>query len=109
MLNGERLYRALAPTYPLLTDSRYSEGRVTFETFPHAVTSAMLGRAVASAKLKRHQRRQLPETAGIDTRALKSIDAIDAALCASTAKYLLEGRTHAYGDAAGGYILVPAV
>ncbi|MDW3683019.1 hypothetical protein RA280_14930 [Cupriavidus sp. CV2] len=39
---------------------------------------------------------------------LKSIDAVDAALCALTARFLLEGKTYPYGDAMGGYIQVPA-
>lgn len=108
MFNGERVYQSLAGTHPLLTESRYTKGQVTFETFPHAITCAMLGVGVASAKQKRVQRRQLLEDVGIDTRPLKSIDAIDAALCAMTAGCLLQGQTEAYGDAEGGYIFVPA-
>ena len=107
MFNGEQVYRALATTYPLLNDARYSSGRVSIETFPHAITCAMLGRDVASAKRKRRQRRQLLEDSGIDTGALKSIDAIDATLCAFTAGCLLFGQTRAYGNAEGGYIFVP--
>lgn len=107
MFNGERVYQTFATTYPLLTARDYSTGRVSFETFPHAITCAMLGKEVVSAKLKRVQRRQLLEQAGIDATALKSIDAVDAGLCALTAGFLLEGQTYAYGDAAGGYLLVP--
>lgn len=107
MLNGERVYQVLAETYPLLTEKRYSSGKASFETFPHACCCAVLGTNVASAKRKRKQRRQLLEDAGIATKVLKSIDAVDAALCALTARYLLEGKTYAYGDSAGGYIVVP--
>lgn len=109
MFNGERLYQALATTHPLLNEAQYSnaESTVCFETFPHAVTCALLGTEVASAKHKRQQRRQLLENSAIDTRALKSIDAVDAALCALTAKHLLLGNTKAYGDALGGFIFVP--
>lgn len=67
----------------------------------------MLGTDVASAKRKRAQRRQILEESGIDTQSLKSIDDLDAALCALTASYLLLGKTKAYGDADGGYIFVP--
>jgi len=59
-------------------------------------------------KRKRVQRRQLLDNVGVDTRPLKSIDALDAALCALTAGYLRLGETEAYGDAEGGYIFVPA-
>lgn len=68
----------------------------------------MLSTDVASAKRKRLQRRALLEDVGIDTRLLKSIDALDAALCALTAEYLWLGQTKAYGDADGGHIFVPA-
>uniref|UniRef100_UPI003F8617CE DUF429 domain-containing protein n=1 Tax=Cupriavidus ulmosensis TaxID=3065913 RepID=UPI003F8617CE len=70
MFNGERVYQALASTYPLLVDKGDTKGRVSFATFPHAITCAMLGKAVASAKLKSTQRRQLLEGIGIDTRML---------------------------------------
>ncbi|AQV92540.1 DUF429 domain-containing protein [Cupriavidus necator] len=108
MFNGEYVYQALASSYPLLVDKAYSSGRVSFETFPYAITCALLGRDVASAKRKRTQRRELLEREGMDTSLLKSIDAVDAALCALTAKYLLAGKVDAYGDAVGGYIWVPA-
>ncbi|MBK5914148.1 hypothetical protein CCR84_07400 [Rhodocyclus purpureus] len=107
MFNGERVYQALAATHPLLEGEEYSGGRACFETFPHAVTWAMLGAGVASARKKREQRRDLLEKAGIDTHSLKSIDDIDAAVCALTAQYLSLGQAKAYGDAEGGYIFVP--
>lgn len=107
MFNGERVYQALAASHPLLNEQRYSAGKVCFETFPHAITCAMRGADFASAKRKRRQRRELLESSGIDTRPLKSIDALDAALCALTAEYLLRGQTRTYGDAEGGFIFVP--
>lgn len=109
MFNGERVFQALDTTHPLLNDVRYSGGRVCIETFPHAIACAMLGIGIASAKQKKRQRRQILEGQGIDTSSLKSIDAVDAALCAFTAQRLLRGQTRAYGDAAGGYIFVPVV
>jgi predicted nuclease with RNAse H fold len=107
MLSGEHVYQTFASTYPLFVAGNYSKGRVCFETFPHAITCAMLGKEVASAKQKRSQRREILESAGIEAADLKSIDAVDAALCALTARYLLEGKTLAYGDVAGGHIVVP--
>ena len=108
MFCGEHIYKALAATHPLLSDVGYAGGKVCFETFPHAVTCAMLGTAEASAKRKRVQRRQLLRDAGIDPTPLKSIDAVDAAVCALTARYVLARQTKAYGDTEGGYIFVPA-
>ena len=109
MLSGERVYQALAPHYELFSSGEEFEGRVCFETFPHAVTCAMLGKEVALAKQKRVQRRAILQDAGVETVALRSIDAVDAALCALTANFLLEGRVHAYGDTLGGYIVVPSI
>lgn len=109
MFIGERVYRALADAYPLLTGERYAGGRASFETYPYAITCAMLGKAVASAKQKRNQRRQLLERLGIDVSTLQSVDARDATLCALTAQYVIDGNAHAYGDADGGYIRVPIV
>ncbi|KVV50732.1 hypothetical protein WT27_31985 [Burkholderia territorii] len=109
MFMGERVYRALADAYPLLTGERYAGGRVSFETYPYAITCAMLGKAIASAKQKRNQRRQLLIKFGIDVSTLRSVDARDAALCALAAQYVVDGNAHAYGDAEGGYIRVPIV
>jgi len=111
MLNGERVFLALADTHSLLETNRFSQTNTCFETFPHATTCALLGKKIASAKLKRTQRRQLLEKFGIDTHSakcpLKSVDALDAALCALTAQYLIDGRTKAYGDTETGIIVVP--
>lgn len=107
MFNGERLYKALADRYPLVLDPGFQGGSLSFETFPHAVTCAFLGNDVASAKLKRNQRRQIIENHSINTALLKSIDAIDAALCALTAVYFLAGQTVAFGEAQTGYLFIP--
>ena len=81
-----------------MNDIRYAGGKVCFKTFPHVVTCALLGTAEASAKRKRVQRRQLLRNAGIDPMPLQSIDAMDAALCALTARYVIAGRSKAYGE-----------
>ena len=107
MFNGARVYKVFADTHPLLRTGRYSGEPATFETFPHAITCALLGRDFALANQKRTQRRRLLEELGLDTAQLKSIDFLDAALCAVTAQRLIQGKTRAYGDDAGGYIFVP--
>ncbi|MDR5805498.1 DUF429 domain-containing protein [Caballeronia sp. LZ001] len=107
MINGARVYDAFANTHPILETNRYSGKAVAIETFPHATTCALLGREVASAKLKRVQRRRLLEDLGFETTRLKSIDFVDAALCAVTAQRFVEGNTRAFGDEAGGFIVVP--
>jgi predicted nuclease with RNAse H fold len=106
MINGFRVYEAFARRYPVLLGNAYEGKRVSFETFPHAITCAYL-KQEASAKKKGAQRRKLLEDEGIATGKLKSIDNIDAALCALAAQRLIEGTTRAYGDANGGYVFVP--
>ena len=109
MFQGEQLYCALAATHPPLRTAGHAGAPCCFETFPHAITCALLGVAVVSAKQKRVQRRQALERAGIATTALRSIDAVDAALCALAAACLLRGAVRAYGEgeAGDGYIFVP--
>lgn len=107
MFNGERIYNVFAPHFPIYRNSGKFD-RVCFETFPHAITCALLTREVASAKQKRAQRRQILAEAGIQTRPLRSIDEIDAALCALTANFLLDGRVVVHGDESGGFIVVPS-
>jgi len=109
MFNGERMYDALSATHLLFEGVCPPQGKVYFETFPHAITCAFLGTDVAFAPLKRKQRSELLQQHQIDLRLLRSIDAIDAGLCALTAGYVLAGNAYQYGDKAGGYLLVPNV
>jgi predicted nuclease with RNAse H fold len=107
MLNGALVFETFTPRYPLLQGIPPFAGPVSFETFPHAITCALLGRETASAKQKRTQRRDLLAAAGIDVSRLRSIDALDAALCALTASHLLEGSVRLFGNAETGFIVVP--
>lgn len=109
MFNGERMYQTLSAHYPILeqlpVDSAVTSCSV--ETFPHAMTCAYLGVDHASAKAKRTQRRALLEALGVDTKGLRSIDFLDAALCAISAQALCKGNYQAWGDKESGYIIVP--
>jgi predicted nuclease with RNAse H fold len=108
MLTGELIYATFCEAeYPLFSAANARSSRVCFETFPHAITCAMLGMGVARAAEKRVQRRGVLEDADVDTSALKTIDDLDAALCALTAGLLLEAKAVAIGDEPGGYIVVP--
>jgi predicted nuclease with RNAse H fold len=109
MFNGERMYAALAEAFPLLDAPDKRTTPSTFETFPHAICCALIGRDVASAKMKRRQRRALLTALGLDTMPLKSIDALDAAMCAVTAQSFLSRTFKTYGDVEGGFLIVPAV
>lgn len=108
MVAGADLYTALAPAFPLLdAQEKARRARCAVETFPQAAACALAGRIV-SARDKATVRPALLRTAGIDIAALRSIDAVDAALCALAAADLRAGRAVLYGDAADGFIAVPA-
>jgi len=107
MLNGAELFRLVEQTHPLFVGGPVGANvKLCFETFPHAVACALAGKVV-SAKQKRTERPALLDQAGVDTSILKSIDAIDAALCALTARHFLGGTFKTYGDSESGLIVVP--
>ena len=109
MLNGMSLYEALSPAYRLLdAPSRPAPSeRVCFETYPQAVACALAGRRL-SGRNKRSERRELLEAAGIAADGLGPLDFVDAALCAVAAHCFVRGRYEALGEAADGFIVVPA-
>lgn len=108
MLPGADLYRALAARFPLYVGETVTTP-VTIETFPQAVACALAGQIVsAKPKEKRIVRRDLLQRAGIALDAKENTDELDALLCALTALGFALGKFKAYGDADGGFIIVPA-
>lgn len=105
MLPGAALYAALSPHFPLYTGTP-TPGPVAIETFPQAVACALAGHRV-SAKKKRVVRRDLVARSGISIQENDSIDDFDAILCALAANAFARGEFKAYGDAQGGFIVVP--
>ena len=85
-------------------------GRTAVEVFPHATALALLGRPYATRKPagKRAARREALAIAGIDVPERWSIDAVDAALAAFTARAALAGRVTVYGDPEEGQVFVPS-
>jgi hypothetical protein len=73
--------------------------------YPHA-TALRLG-GDPSAGSKSVWRRAVLERAGVDTGALPSVDALDAALAALTGLLALEGQCEALGDDIDGVIVLP--
>jgi hypothetical protein len=108
--NGEALFHALQPHFPLYTGGAVEPGRrFCFETFPHAITWQRRG-GNASARDKKAQRKELLELnlGKEEVAKLKGIDFIDAALCAQMAADVLAGAPfHALGDVQSGFLLVP--
>lgn len=106
MLAGAELYSVLlANGFPIYEGCSRRES-VAIETFPQAAACALAGEIV-SAKRKKDVRSELLRLAGFDPSAYANIDELDAALCALTAQRFLENDFKAYGDAVGGFIVVP--
>ena len=106
MLAGERLYRALAASHPLLGHQAQPSTCACFETYPHAATCRLAGRPL-DVRRKRSDRLGVLAAAGIDGKGLRSQDAIDAAICAMVARAAAVGPVEALGDVADGLIHLP--
>ncbi len=108
--NGEALFHALQPHFPLYTGGTVEPGRrFCFETFPHAITWQRRG-GNASARDKKAQRKELLELnlGEEEVAKFKGIDFKDAALCAQMAADVVAGaHFHALGDVQSGFLLVP--
>jgi predicted nuclease with RNAse H fold len=85
---------------------------LALETFPHATAIALLGRRPERGLLrdppaKRAWRAAALDAAGIHTSALRTIDEIDATLCAVTGRAHLAGEAVDLGDPAEGVLTLP--
>lgn len=109
MINGMKLYAALASDYPLCRKLPAAGRKCSFETFPHAITW-YLRNGNADASKKREQRRALLKQARVDLAMLTNIDLVDAALCAFTAHLATTGKLGMtpFGDPDTGLIIVPS-
>lgn len=109
MIEGERIYQALSKSHQLVNSVQPPtvDQPLMFETFPHAITHHLQGGRARAAD-KQRERRLLLKNLGIQHPKIKSIDTIDATLCAYTA-YLLSTRQpcHFYGEAQSGLIICP--
>lgn len=78
-----------------------------FEAFPHATCVVLDGGPPDRSVAKRDRRRATLERQGVDTSTLRTIDAIDAALCALTGILSIEGTACRVGEPDEGLLLVP--
>jgi predicted nuclease with RNAse H fold len=104
--NGLKLYAALEKDYPLFTNVSGRQGPLCFETFPHALVCHCLGHIVP-ANPKAAARRKVLASLGYDIAPLRSVDFLDAALCAHAARNYCSGDPHAFGNSDEGWIVVP--
>ena len=84
-----------------------ANGHRTLETFPHAVAVAIHGRLPQESK--RLSRLAALAAVGVDSSPLRTIDQIDAALCAYTAWCWAKGDAISVGDEFEGRITLPGV
>jgi predicted nuclease with RNAse H fold len=85
---------------------RAAHGYPTLETFPYAVAVVINGQRIDGTR--RQTRLAALAAVGIDTRELRTLDQIDAALCAYTAWAWVNGVSVSVGDESEGQITLPA-
>jgi predicted nuclease with RNAse H fold len=105
MRAGFAVFDAVAERYP-----RYLGGEVhgtAAEVFPEATAVLLAGHLRAKDDPKPVFRRRVLDAHGVDHAALRSVDAVDAALAALTGVLALEGECTAIGDPTEGVILLP--
>ncbi len=106
MTVGFEVFRAIEASFP-----RYRAGSVkgtAIEVFPHATAVVLAGCLPPKGVTAHGWRREVLGTHGVDARALRSADQVDAALAALTGQYALQRRFSAPGDPREGQIVLPA-
>jgi predicted nuclease with RNAse H fold len=92
---------------------RYESGSVqgrALEVFPHATAVTLAGCLPKASRTRRDKldfRVPVLAAHGIEARAWRSLDCVDAALAALTGLLALQGRFSALGEPADGVIVVP--
>jgi predicted nuclease with RNAse H fold len=81
--------------------------RTAIEVFPYATAAALTGALRPASMSKQRWRRAVLLREGLDVDALRSLDAIDAALAALTGLLALQGRFTGVGDPREGVIVLP--
>jgi predicted nuclease with RNAse H fold len=107
MTVGFRVFAAVADRYPRFRGTGSVKG-TSIEVFPHATAVVLAGCLPPEGVGKREWRRAVLRDQRVDTRALRSIDQVDAALAALTGLFALERRFSAPGDPREGQIVLPS-
>jgi predicted nuclease with RNAse H fold len=105
MTVGFEVFRAIEASFP-----RYRSGSVkgtAIEVFPHATAVVLAGCLPPKGVTAHGWRRGVLGAHGVDARALRSADQVDAALAALTGQYALQRRFSAPGDPREGQIVLP--
>ena len=112
MRAGHEAFAAAASAgYPLFRDGDSVTG-CALEVFPHAAAVALAGTrpppgSSRNPAEKRRWRRAALARAGVETAALRTLDAIDAALAALTGLYAYRDEWFSVGDPQEGMIIGP--
>ena len=107
MFAGEKAVQAASDLRPLFTGGRSVNGR-SFEVFPTATVQILKKEARPKSVSKTAWRRGLLDELGIEQASLSNLDYVDAALCALTGLFALEGNFPTFGQAGEGMLIAPA-
>jgi predicted nuclease with RNAse H fold len=106
MTIGFQAFRVIEDAFP-----RYRSGAVkgsAIEVFPHATAVVLSGFLPPKGMTPHAWRRGILHANGVEAKALRSADQVDAALSALTGLFALERRFSAPGDPKEGQIVLPS-
>lgn len=107
MLQGEKLYLKLNQSHSLYSGTPDCISDSTcFETYPHAIACRLSGCKLL-ARNKLADRSAILQQNNIILPFFHEIDFIDAALCALMALHFSQMQFSAFGEPAGGFIILP--
>ena len=106
MTVGFEVFRAIEVVVPPVPGG--SVKGTAIEVFPHATAVVLAGCLPPKGVTAHAWRRGVLGTHGVDARALRSADQVDAALAALTGQYALQRRFSAPGDPREGQIVLPS-
>jgi len=106
MFAGEAVHAAVRVTHPLFTGETSVRGK-SMEVFPNATTRILTGQRPPAGASKTTWRRRLLAAQGVAAARLSNLDFVDAALCALTGLYALDGDYQVFGDQREGLLITP--
>jgi len=108
VFNGEQVHAAARQTHPAYLGRGTVWGR-SIEVFPNATVRILTGQRPPVGSSKAEWRRRVLTAQGILSEKFTNLDFMDAALCALTGLYALDGDFQAFGDPAEGLLIAPAI
>lgn len=108
VFSGEKVHEAARRTHSAYAGTGSIWGH-SIEVFPNATVRLLSGQRPPVGVSKSAWRRQVLSGQGVAENELPNLDYVDAALCALTGLYALDGDYQAFGKPSEGLLIAPAV